>query len=88
MKIARVQSLCECQATLVAELNEQQAVVRGWAIDRGRGREWVAPANATQRAKSAQVDVGWSCPLCTRNTLRSFNAGALAYRESAPAKAG
>jgi hypothetical protein len=26
------------------------------------------------------VDVGWSCPMCTRNTLRSFNVETLAYR--------
>jgi hypothetical protein len=27
--------------------------------------------------------VGWACPFCTRNTLRSFDAAALVYQEKA-----
>jgi len=79
MKIARVESRCECQAQLVAELDEARSVVRGFASDRARGRELSAPANATKKIGDKQVDVGWSCPMCTRNTLRTFNVEALSY---------
>lgn len=80
MKIARVESRCECQAQLVAELDEARAVVRGFMLDRARGRELAAPANATKKIGEKQVEVGWSCPMCTRNTLRTFNVETLAYR--------
>lgn len=79
MKIARVESRCECQAQLVAELNEARVVVRGFVNDRQRGRELLAPATATKKIGDKQVDVGWSCPVCTRNTLRTFNVDALLY---------
>lgn len=79
MKIARVESRCECQAKLVAELDESRSVVRGFALDSSRDRELMAPANATKKLGEKQVDVGWSCPLCTRNTLRTFNVETLAY---------
>jgi hypothetical protein len=79
MKIARVESRCECQAQLVAELDEARSVVRGFVNDRARGRELLAPANSTKKIGDRQVDVGWSCPMCTRNTLRTFNIDALAY---------
>ena len=80
MKIARVESRCECQAQLVAELDEARSVVRGFVSDRARGRELLAPANATKKIGDKQVDVGWSCPMCTRNTLRTFNVETLTYR--------
>jgi hypothetical protein len=80
MKIARVESRCECQAQLVAELDEARAVVRGFMLDRARGRELAAPANATKKIAEKQVEVGWSCPMCTRNTVRTFNVETLAYR--------
>ncbi len=79
MKIARVESRCECQAHLVAELNEARSVVRGFVVDSARGREIAAPANATKKIDEKQVDVGWSCPMCTRNTLRTFNVETLSY---------
>ena len=79
MKIARVESRCECQAQLVAELDEARSVVRGFVNDRARGRELSAPANATKKIDDKQVDVGWSCPMCTRNTLRTFNVATLSY---------
>jgi len=78
-KIARVVSRCECQAQLVAELDEARSVVRGYVNDRARGREILAPANATKKIGDKQVDVGWSCPVCTRNTLRTFNVDALVF---------
>lgn len=79
MKIARVESRCECQANLVAELDEARSVVRGFVSERARGREVLAPANATKKIGDKQVEVGWSCPMCTRNTLRTFNIETLAY---------
>jgi len=79
MKIARVESRCECQAQLVAELDEARSVVRGFVSDRTRDRELSAPANATKKIGDKQVDVGWSCPVCTRNTLRTFNVETLSY---------
>ena len=63
----------------MAELNEAQTVVRGFVSDRARGREVLAPANATKKIGDKQVDVGWSCPVCTRNTLRTFNVETLIY---------
>ena len=80
MKIARVESRCECQAQLVAELDEAHSVVRGFVNDRARGRELAAPANTTKNIDAKQVDVGWSCPMCTRNTLRTFNVATLSYQ--------
>ena len=79
MKIARVESRCECQAHLVAELDEARSVVRGFVSDFSRKREISAPANTTKKVDARTVDVGWSCPMCTRNTLRTFNIETLAY---------
>jgi len=78
MKTAVVQSVCECQARLSAELDEQRRAVRGSA--RLRGRELSAPANC-MRASGESFNVGWACPFCTRNTLRSFDASTLVYQE-------
>ena len=78
MKKATVTSVCECQARLFADLDEKRRVSRGWATD-SKGRELPAPANAI-RPERERFDVGWFCPVCTRNTLRSFEAGTLAYR--------
>lgn len=78
MKSAIVESVCECQARLFAQLDEQRRVVRGWA--RQRGREHAAPANA-MRPDQESFNVGWACPFCTRNTLRAFSAASLSYVE-------
>jgi hypothetical protein len=78
MKSATVESRCECEAKLVAELDEERRVLRGVAKDY-RGRERVAPATA-MHADNGRFDVGFMCPFCTRNVLRSFEADALAYR--------
>ena len=80
MKTAVVESKCECQARLVAELDEQRRVLRGTARD-ARGRERLAPANS-MLIDRPRFDVGFMCPFCTRNTLRSFEAEALVYRET------
>jgi hypothetical protein len=78
MRSATVESVCECQARLFAQLDEQRRAVRGWA--RLRGRELAAPANS-MRPEHENFNVGWACPFCTRNTLRAFSAAGLAYRE-------
>jgi hypothetical protein len=78
--------MCECQARLLADLDEQRRVVRGFARDPNGQNELVAPANSMQDA-GTRFEVGWACPFCTRNVLRSFDASALAYREEAVARA-
>jgi len=80
MKTAVVQSVCECQARLSAELDEQRRAVRGWA--RQRSRELSAPANVV-RASGESFNVGWACPFCTRNTLRAFDGTTLVFQEKA-----
>lgn len=82
MKTATVRSVCECQAKLGAELDDQRHVVRGWARDMRRSRELVAPAHAIGSTKPV-FEVAWFCPWCTRNQVRLFSADALAYRDSA-----
>lgn len=79
MKVARVHSRCECQAHLNAELDEQRVALRGWAVD-GRKRELPAPANSIGAEREC-FDVGWACPFCTRNTLRSFSGTGLVFRD-------
>ncbi len=78
MKTAVVQSVCECQARLGAELDEHCRSLRGWA--RLRNRELSAPANSMV-GSGTSFQVGWACPFCTRNTLRVFDAEALAFQE-------
>jgi hypothetical protein len=73
--VFRIQSVCECQALLEADLDEDRQVVHGWAHVRGHERE-LAPANSIGAANE-RFDVAWQCPICGRNSLRSFYAGAL-----------
>jgi hypothetical protein len=80
MKTATIQSVCECQAVLGAELDANRLVMRGWARDRGRGREDRAPAHSIG-ASAHRFDVAWACPFCVRNVLRSFDGSALVWRE-------
>ena len=81
MKIANVQAPCECQGRLSATLDEAGRVLSGSAR-RGKGDEENAPATAIN-AGQAQFRIGWLCPLCGRNTLRSFERGALRFEEVA-----
>jgi hypothetical protein len=81
MKVARVQSVCECEARLGAELDEQHLVVRGFAQNGVPSEQLVAPAN-TLGADGERFDVTWFCPFCTRNVLRSFRASGLSFREA------
>jgi hypothetical protein len=80
--VYRIQSVCECQGLLEADLDAQRNVVVGWAIHGGE-RE-VAPANAVASDRD-RFDVVWQCPLCGRNTFRSFYAGALSRVAPPPA---
>jgi hypothetical protein len=69
-----IQSVCECQAILQAELGADRLVLRGWASSRGEDEP--APANTVGKP-AERFDVVWQCPLCGRNTLRTFHEGAL-----------
>lgn len=79
-KSAVVQSVCECQGRLGAELNEARHALRGWVRDPRRAEELPAPCH-TMDAASEFFELAWLCPLCGRNTLRSFHSGSLNYRE-------
>ncbi len=69
-----IQTVCECQALLGAELGADRLVLRGWASRRGDRES--APAN-TIGTPEVRFDVAWHCPMCGRNTLRTFHEGAL-----------
>jgi len=69
-----ISSRCECQAILSATLDEHRHVVEGWAKRRGASER--APAHSIH-ADLDRFDVGWLCPLCGRNTLRTFHIGAM-----------
>jgi hypothetical protein len=84
MKTARISSPCECQARLFADLDEHKHVLKGWAVDRERELERLAPAQSL-RSRGDNFDVSWFCPFCIRNTLRSFTATGLAWCETAEA---
>jgi hypothetical protein len=75
-------SRCECEALLTAVLDDQRHVLEGWATHRG-GRE-NAPAHS-MNATQPHFDLGWLCPFCGRNTLRTFYAGALRTLPPLPA---
>jgi hypothetical protein len=60
-------------------LDEQRVALRGWAVD-AQKVELAAPAS-TIGPERERFDVGWACPFCTRNTLRSFTGSALVFRE-------
>lgn len=78
-----ISSRCECQATLSVALDENHHVLEGWAALRGTRER--APAHSIHAGAphADKFDVGWLCPFCGRNTLRTFHAGAL--RREAPA---
>jgi hypothetical protein len=80
--VYRVQSVCECQALLEADLDAGFQVLHGSAIQRataGRAVREPAPANTVGVIGAApeRFDIVWQCPVCGRNTLRSFHVGAL-----------
>ncbi len=69
-----IQTVCECQAALFAELDADRLVVRAWASS--HGDEESAPAN-TVGGPAPRFDIAWQCPRCGRNTLRTFHEDAL-----------
>lgn len=77
MKTAKVRSRCECQARLEAQLDENGIADRGTARSL-YGDPEVAPATAIG-AGNELFEVGWLCPFCGRNTVRSFHKSALSY---------
>lgn len=84
MKVAKIYSVCECQARLSAVLDENKQVLSGTATDLRRHKSRTAPAQCSNLG-AARFDVGWACPFCGRNVLRPFEAGALAFRDAPPA---
>lgn len=67
-------SRCECQAILTAVLDDHRHVLQGTASQHGAKEN--APAHSIG-ADRENFDIGWLCPFCGRNTLRTFYAGAL-----------
>lgn len=86
MRTAKITSRCECQAHLEATLDERRFVLGGVATRAGGDRER-APAH-TVGAGHARFDVGFRCPFCGRNALRSFDAAGLVFVDASAADAG
>lgn len=64
-----VNSRCECQASLSAKLSEERFALEGSAFLHGDREN--APAHAIH-PEAPVFDVGWLCPFCGRNTMRTF----------------
>jgi hypothetical protein len=75
-------SRCECEALLVAILDDKRHVLEGSASHLGATEK--APAHSIH-AEEEHFDIGWLCPFCGRNTLRTFYAGALRSAPALPA---
>lgn len=84
MSQSSISSRCECQATLSATLDEKRHVISASAKHRGMTEPAVAHSIG---ASGERFDVGWLCPFCNRNTLRTFYAGALRAVPSVPSAA-
>lgn len=67
-------SRCECQASLTAELTEDRLPIHGSAFLLGKREP--APAHAIEPDRET-FDIGWLCPFCGRNVMRTFAASAL-----------
>lgn len=76
MKQATLQSRCECQTRLRAQVSESGTVLGGTAIFQGQSYD--APATGMNVGHS-QFQVGWLCTFCGRNVVRSFYRGALEF---------
>ncbi len=74
MMKSRVTSRCECEAKLSATLDEKRHVLAATA--KRRGSEAHAVAHSIH-AEAERFDIGWLCPFCHRNVLRTFHMGAL-----------
>jgi hypothetical protein len=77
-------SRCECQASLTTELTEDRLPLNGSAFLLGRREPAPAHAMAPERET---FDIGWLCPFCGRNVLRSFAASALQRKQKRKAPA-
>ena len=76
MSTFHITSRCECQARLTATLDDRRHVLDAAAERLGMKEN--APAHSIGAdADAERFDVGWLCPYCGRNTLRTFDAGAL-----------
>ena len=71
-----IETVCECQALLGADLDANHNVAAGWASRNADAAKEVAPANSVG-PEGARFDVVWQCPMCGRNTLRTFHQQAL-----------
>jgi hypothetical protein len=80
---AKIASVCECQARLHAELDENKQVITAWARD-PRGKTVLNAPGHSIGGQNPLFDVAWLCPFCVRNTLRTFDTGGLSWRDSAP----
>jgi len=80
MKTAKVRTVCECQAFLLAELDEQLNVVSGTCED-SRGRITHAPSSKAFVSKG-QMGITFACPVCSRNALRTFSLAKFVWVES------
>ncbi len=69
---ATVSSRCECQTRLFAEVDGDCHVVRGWALTPSSLRPEPAPA-LSLGVEDGEFRVGWYCPFCARNVLRSYS---------------
>jgi len=77
MATFRISTRCECQARLFADLDDHRFVLSGWAAKGSREDEReTAPAHS-MAAAGDRFDLGWLCPYCGRNTLRTFEKSAL-----------
>lgn len=81
MNSARVSTSCECQASLFAEVDENLNVIGGVCED-SRKRQIRAPA-AKVLSSNGQLGITFSCPVCTRNVLRTFSLAGIAFDVSA-----
>jgi hypothetical protein len=70
-----VHSACECQAVLFATLNPQHLVLRSWAVLGVRAEALAYSVHPEARP----FDLVWTCPFCSRNSLRSFEPAALRW---------
>lgn len=84
MKQALAQTRCECQSTLIAAIGEDATVLRGIARTRTDAGvvETKAPANVVRKYAGGGLDVGFLCPHCGRNTMRTFHMGSLVFAEA------
>lgn len=84
MKRALAQTRCECQSTLIATIAEDATVLRGVARTKTDDGvvEVSAPANVVRKYAGGGLDVGFLCPNCGRNTMRTFHLGSLVFADA------